>query len=76
MPGWFCKCLPYFQGIDTLYVINIIYMDSGKRQESCPKLPKRKKAQETSASNQDEGKGPGFNLPTWNNFSKRINYMR
>lgn len=39
-------------------------MDSGKRQESCPKLPKRKKAQETSASNQDEGKGPGFNLPT------------
>ena len=39
-------------------------MDSGKRQQSCPKLPKRKKVQETSAFNQDEGRGSGFNLPT------------
>lgn len=48
------------------YIIRYKYNLHGqwKKTRKLPQTSKRKKAQETSASNQDEGKGPGFNLPT------------
>lgn len=54
MPGWFCKCLPYFQNRHIIHYLKYNLHGQWKR-EDCPKLQERKL--ETAASTKIEGKG-------------------